>query len=95
MTGKTRVPEGVLRWAREALRRAQAMTDTKPGATCSFTSMRSLRDGYPTGKEWDADVKDTIRPYVQSWLVPDLESLLAYLEGAATYPELLRKRGTR
>jgi hypothetical protein len=95
MSARTRAPEGVLRWAREALRRAQAMTDTKPGASCSFTSMRALRDGYPTGKEWDKDVKDTIRPYVQSWLVPDLEHLLAYLEGAATYDELRRQRGDR
>ena len=88
--GKARAPEGIVRVARRLLGRIEAMQDPSPDARCRFSPWPCGDE--PMRKVTDAQIKERIRPYVASWVEPDVRALLEYLSGEKSWADLKRER---
>ena len=78
-----RAPQYVIRALEEAVRRLDALCDNRNesctvGYTCSKPDR--ITNGL-TGRDIGETVKDRVRPYVETWVTPDVRKALAWAKG--------------
>ena len=77
MAEKTRVPHDVMRLIDETVRRLEALIDTSEKSTCGVK----------------AEHKEAVRPYVDTWILYNVQTLKKWAVGEIDGRDIERERG--